>query len=87
MFFIGFVVVWGIFMLIVLLGVGNGLIYVFESLFVDMVMNFIKVFFGWIFKVYDGLKEGCCIELDNKDYWIIEIDFFKNVISVGVIVC
>lgn len=58
MLLIGFVVVWGIFMLIVLLGVGNGLIYVFEKLLLVWVLNFIKIYLGWIGKFYDGLKEG-----------------------------
>ncbi len=43
-FLTGFAVAWGIFMLIVLLGAGNGLIHAFESSSADMAMNSIKVF-------------------------------------------
>lgn len=85
-FLTGFAVAWGIFMLIVLLGAGNGLIHAFESSSADMAMNSIKVFPGWTSKAYDGLKEGRRIELDNKDYRITETDFPKNVISVGATV-
>ena len=81
-----FGVFWGIFMLIVLLGAGNGLIHAFESSSADMAMNSIKVFPGWTSKAYDGLKEGRRIELDNKDYRITETDFLQNVISVGATV-
>lgn len=42
-FLTGFAVAWGIFMLIVLLGAGNGLIHAFESSSADMAMNSIKV--------------------------------------------
>ena len=38
-FLTGFAVAWGIFMLIVLLGAGNGLIHAFESSSADMAMN------------------------------------------------
>ena len=85
-FLTGFAVAWGIFMLIVLLGAGNGLIHAFESSSADMAINSIKVFPGWTSKAYDGLKEGRRIELDNKDYRITETDFPKNVISVGATV-
>lgn len=49
-FLTGFAVAWGIFMLIVLLGAGNGLIHAFESSSADMAMNSIKVFPGIIRK-------------------------------------
>ena len=39
----GFAVAWGIFMLIVLLGAGNGLIHAFEGQSQNMKMNSIKI--------------------------------------------
>ena len=48
----------GDFMLIVLLGAGNGLIHAFEASSSDMAMNSIKIFPGRTSKSYDGLKEG-----------------------------
>ena len=82
----GFAVAWGIFMLIVLLGAGNGLIHAFEKSSSARALNSIKIYPGWTGKPYDGLKEGRRIELDNKDYRITETDFPKNVISVGATV-
>jgi putative ABC transport system permease protein len=57
-FLTGFAVAWGIFMLIVLLGAGNGLIHAFEASSSDMAMNSIKIFpGGCTSKSYDGLKK------------------------------
>ena len=56
-FLTGFAVAWGIFMLIVLLGAGNGLIHAFEQSASERAMNSIKIFPGWTSKSYDGLKE------------------------------
>lgn len=55
-FLTGFAVAWGIFMLIVLLGAGNGLIHAFESSSADMAMNSIKVFPGWDFQSIRRIK-------------------------------
>ena len=62
----GFAVAWGIFMLIVLLGAGNGLIHAFEKSASEQALNSIRVLPGWTQKAYDGLKEGRYIELDNR---------------------
>lgn len=43
-FLTGFAVAWGIFMLIVLLGAGNGLIHAFEQSASERAMNSIKIF-------------------------------------------
>ena len=68
-FLTGFAVAWGIFMLIVLLGAGNGLIHAFESSSADMAMNSIKVFPGWTsivcfgspaWKYFDGILSHIC---------------------------
>ena len=48
----GFAVAWGIFMLIVLLGAGNGLIHAFEKQSSRMVMNSMKIYPGWTGKAY-----------------------------------
>ena len=46
----GFAVAWGIFMLIVLLGAGNGLLNAFENQSADMKMNTMKVYPGFTTK-------------------------------------
>ena len=85
-FLTGFAVAWGIFMLIVLLGAGNGLIHAFEKSSSERAMNSIKVFPGWTTKSYDGLKEGRNIQLDNKDITSTENNFKDNVINAGATV-
>lgn len=82
-FLTGFAVAWGIFMLIVLLGSGNGLIHAFEANSEEMSMNSVRVTGGWTSKAYDGLKEGRRVQLDNKDLQITATHFSEHVISAG----
>lgn len=82
-FLTGFAVAWGIFMLIVLLGAGNGLINAFEQSASERAMNSIKIFPGWTTKPYDGLKEGRNISLDNKDLDASARLFPDNIIIAG----
>jgi len=63
----GFAVAWGIFMLIVLLGAGNGLMNSFNAGAGNFASNTMMVGTGWTSKPYDGLKAGRRIEMDDKD--------------------
>lgn len=81
-FLTGFAVAWGIFMLIVLLGAGNGLINAFESNAGGRALNSMKVYPGWTNKPFDGLKEGRSIKLTEKDMEITG-NFKDNVTAVG----
>ena len=63
----GFAVSWGIFMLIVLLGAGNGLMNAFMMGGEDIATNTMQVGGGRTSKPYDGLKEGRRIRLDDRD--------------------
>ena len=54
----GFAVAWGIFMLIVLLGAGNGLMNALQAQSENMAMNSMQVWPGRTSKPYKGLKEG-----------------------------
>lgn len=85
-FLTGFAVAWGIFMLIVLLGAGNGLIHAFDESSSEQAMNSVRVFPGYTTKPYDGLKEGRNIQLDNKDLDITKRDFSDNIITAGAII-
>lgn len=85
-FLTGFAVAWGIFMLIVLLGAGNGLIHAFEKSSSERAMNSIKIYPGWTAKPYDGLKEGRYIQLGNKDLNTTAEQFPDNVMEVGATV-
>ena len=79
----GFAVAWGIFMLIVLMGAGNGLIHAFENQSASMAMNSIKIYPGKTSKVYKGLEEGRRISLDEKDRTATELRFPNKVIETG----
>lgn len=79
----GFAVAWGIFMLIVLLGAGNGLINAFENQSADMKINSMKVYPGVTSKAFNGLNEGRSISLDKKELNITSNNFKENIISIG----
>ena len=82
----GFSVAWGIFMLIVLLGAGNGLIHAFEGQSEDMKMNSMKIYPGYTSKVYKGMQEGRNISLDNRDRERSGTTFPEHVITTGATV-
>ena len=63
----GFAVAWGIFMLIVLLGAGNGLLNAFEAQSEGMAMNSMQIWPGRTSKPYKGLKEGRNIKLTGRE--------------------
>ena len=69
----GFAVAWGIFMLIVLLGAGNGLLNAFENQAGKLAMNSMQIRPGWTSKAYKGLKDGRFIKLTEK-----ELDVTRN---------
>lgn len=63
----GFAVAWGIFMLIVLLGAGNGLLNAFEQQSGNMAMNSMEIWPGRTSKPFNGLKEGRNIKFTEKE--------------------
>ncbi len=78
----GFAVAWGIFMLIFLLGAGNGLINATESNSGRFLDNSMSVGGGTTSKEYKGLKEGREIQLQDKDITSTRQKFSVNVDSV-----
>lgn len=82
-FLTGFAVAWGIFMLIVLLGAGNGIIHAFEQNASERALNSIRLGGGWTTKSYEGLKEGRRIQMDNKDLTATKKYFPDNIITAG----
>lgn len=79
----GFAVAWGIFMLIFLLGAGNGLINAMllqNSKFLD---NSMIVSGGMTTKAYNGLKKGRAIELNDRDMAVTGNNFSANVDETG----
>ena len=79
----GFAVAWGIFMLIVLLGAGNGLINANLKQSSRFLSSSMVVFGGWTSKPYQGFKEGRDIRLHDRDMEITATGFRKNVDEVG----
>ncbi len=74
----GFAVSWGIFMLIVLLGAGNGLMNAFMRGGEDIATNTMQVGGGRTSKPYDGLKEGRRIWLDERDVQLTGSEVFAD---------
>lgn len=79
----GFSVAWGIFILIVLLGAGNGLINATMGNSSRYLSTSMVVSGGATSKAYDGLGEGRDVQLNDKDFNITCKGFPNNVKSVG----
>ena len=79
----GFAVAWGIFMLIFLLGAGNGLIDAQLQQSTRFLANSMRVFPGETSKAYKGLKEGRSITLNDKDILISNKTYGQYVDDVG----
>jgi putative ABC transport system permease protein len=67
-FLTGFSVAWGIFMLMVLLGSGNGLSNGVKQEFAENAINVMWMWTGETSIPYNGLKEGRPIKFNNRDY-------------------
>ena len=82
----GFAVAWGIFMLIVLLGAGNGLKNALSYNMGGYATNVIQIGGGRTSKPYDGLQEGRRIRLEDKDIDVTASDMFsENIDEVSAI--
>ena len=79
----GFAVAWGIFMLIVLLGAGNGLINANLKQSDRFLSSSMVVFGGETSMAYQGLKENRDIRLHQRDIEITDEEFKKVVDEVG----
>ena len=65
-------VAWGIFMLIILLGAGNGLKHGVMSNFSHRALNSVSIWPGWTSMPYKGLPSNRQIKFDYKDYDLIK---------------
>ena len=79
----GFAVAWGIFMLIFLLGAGNGLINATEQNSGRFLDTSMEIFGGQTSKAYKGMKEGRHIDLNTADIETTDRDFKKNILETG----
>ncbi len=80
----GFAVSWGIFLLICLLGAGNGLMNAFMGNSNDFVKNSVQVWGGFTSKPYAGYKQGRWISLDKGDVALLSgAEFSENIVDVS----
>ncbi|MBR6978306.1 MAG: ABC transporter permease [Prevotella sp.] len=79
----GFAVAWGIFMLIFLLGCGNGLINAQKENMNRFLDNSMMVGGGRTSKAYDGLSEGRRITLNDRDIKTTETGFTEHIDGIG----
>ena len=82
----GFAVAWGIFMIIFLLGAGNGLINAVTQNSAKMLEHSMMVWGGLTSKPYNGLKEGRWVQLDDRDLDATRHEFAANIDEVGATV-
>lgn len=73
----------GIFLLIVLLGAGNGLIHAFENNSGQWAMDLVRVWPGMTSRPYGGLESGREIKFDRRDIELSGRDFPDRVTAVG----
>ncbi|MBP5419346.1 MAG: ABC transporter permease [Bacteroidales bacterium] len=78
----GFAVAWGIFMLIVLLGAGNGLVHAFEADSSKQAMNAMNVTPGWTSIEYKGLRTNRRIRLNESDINEMKQKFDDKIIDI-----
>lgn len=79
----GFAVAWGIFMIIFLLGAGNGLINAQKIQSDRFLDNSMMVGAGYTSKAYDGLKEGRRITLNDKDKNLTDQSYKQYIEDTG----
>ncbi|HHV02613.1 MAG: ABC transporter permease [Bacteroidales bacterium] len=84
-FLTGFSMAWGIFMLIVLLGAGNGIRNGILFNFADMATNFVKLWPGRTAQAYDGLQAGRRIKLDSTEGPYLK-EQFREVYNVSPLI-
>lgn len=81
-----FSVAWGIFMLVILLGTGNGFQNSVDKTFTDAMYNSLWIFGRQTSLPYDGLKAGRNVQLRNDDYEMVknrdEIDLGSSRFSI-----
>ena len=77
----GFAVAWGVFMLIALLGAGNGLLNALLSSSMDVMTNSMAVYPGSMSIPYNGLRTGTRIRFDDRDVNLLEAPAFSGIID------
>ncbi len=78
----GFAVTSGLFLLIVLLGAGNGVIHSFEHNLGGFAFDAIHIYGGRTTMPFEGMKEGRSIQLDTRDVEMTKKNFSEQVSGV-----
>lgn len=81
-FLTGFSVAWGIFMLIILVGMAKGVMTSFQDGGMAQSSNNIRIWNGYASLPYQGLKEGRIVELKDKNLGAIEQENYSHVSEV-----
>ena len=71
----GFAVAWGIFMIIVLLGAGNGLMNSFQQDSFGFASDMMEIYGGYTSKPWNGFRQGRQIELKESDMRLVARNF------------
>ncbi|MBR5715560.1 MAG: ABC transporter permease [Bacteroidales bacterium] len=77
----GFSIAWGIFMLIVLLGAGNGLLHGMEDAFASQAINTVSINPGWTSQSYEGLRRYREMYLDSEDLQLLRNRFPNQIVD------
>lgn len=82
----GIAVAWGIFMLIALMGMSNGVVNSFNNNVMSQGSNILKVFGGVTSYAWNGYKEGRSIQLQSTDFDPIQNQNTEQVASVSAVI-
>lgn len=82
----GFAVTSGIFLLIVLLGAGNGIIHTFDRNAGDLSLDVVTVYGGYASLPYEGLTDGRWVQLETRDEALTLETFPDQVLEATAIV-
>jgi len=77
----GFSIAWGIFMLIVLLGAGNGLLHGMEDAFASQTINTVSISPGWTSQSFEGLRRYRQMYLDSDDLQLLRNRFPHQIVE------
>lgn len=77
----GFAVAGGIFLLIVLLGAGNGIIHTLEHNSGGFSLDAVHIYGGYTSIPFEGIKDGRSIQLDMRDTYMAEQAFGETVVA------
>lgn len=84
-FLTGFAVSWGIFMLVVLLGAGNGLRNGIQYNFREMADNRVQMWPSRTTKPWKGMRANRRLVFQDEDYYMLKVDHPEIVLSSAVV--